>query len=475
MLRLLTALRAEPVEVKIYDDWSMISQSVTPEKRHVNVTFTVSGTEVIIVMNVGTIPRLVSYADKFKATLDSQREGASKESKAFRIANSPKPDNPLSAVANAMLKSTRSRLREETGVNYKIGQRMSLRLDVLRLVVFPRSMRDAELAQFVGRDVHARLDRMVEVTALPAKRDLELSFSSISTSRVSQLNHALLAKETVEDSKQWLATLMKDAPEATIFGLPSMDIRMRSEEDLVLDKRTLAYDFSSKFIMKEGAKNREDIYITLNMSLYTWLTSLRKAFTREMQQVQASGDVRGASTAIAQQTASSRKRAAEAAVAAMRADKDWEDQLTGNQSSGRPPLGRAATLAISPSRANSPTSPTFSIPGSPMSPMRFASPTSNSFDQTALSIPPSPGKAGLLYEPRERQIERLTMRQLGEATPDVMHPFFMKKAGFSLEDSLPQYVHEYATMPTEEIMKALLKLYSKQLTSNQKDEPVVSI
>ena len=76
---------------------------------------------------------------------------------------------------------------------------------------------------------------------------------------------------------------------------------------------------------------------------------------------------------------------------------------------------------------------------------------------------------------RERHIERLTMRQLGEATPDVMHPFFMKKAGFSLEDSLPQYVHEYATMPTEEIMKALLKLYSKQLTSNQKDEPIVSI
>jgi hypothetical protein len=55
------------------------------------------------------------------------------------------------------------------------------------------------------------------------------------------------------------------------------------------------------------------------------------------------------------------------------------------------------------------------------------------------------------------------MRQLGEATPDVMHPFFMKKAGFNLEESLPQYVHEYATLPTEEIMKALLRLYSKQL------------
>lgn len=55
------------------------------------------------------------------------------------------------------------------------------------------------------------------------------------------------------------------------------------------------------------------------------------------------------------------------------------------------------------------------------------------------------------------------MRQLGEATPDVMHPFFMKKAGFNLEDSLPQYVHEYATIPLEEIMEVLFKLYSQQL------------
>jgi hypothetical protein len=70
---------------------------------------------------------------------------------------------------------------------------------------------------------------------------------------------------------------------------------------------------------------------------------------------------------------------------------------------------------------------------------------------------------GIEYIPRNTLIEKLTMRQLGEATPDVMHPFFMKKAGFNLEESLPQYVHEYATLPTEEIMKALLRLYSKQL------------
>ena len=73
----------------------------------------------------------------------------------------------------------------------------------------------------------------------------------------------------------------------------------------------------------------------------------------------------------------------------------------------------------------------------------------------------------IVYRPRLRRIERLTVRQLGEATPDVMHPFFTKKAGFNLEESLPQYVHEYATLPLEEIMSALMKVYSKQLRSSK--------
>ncbi|KAI6040348.1 hypothetical protein EDC04DRAFT_2678656 [Pisolithus marmoratus] len=50
-----------------------------------------------------------------------------------------------------------------------------------------------------------------------------------------------------------------------------------------------------------------------------------------------------------------------------------------------------------------------------------------------------------------------------------MHPFFMKKSGFSLEDSLPQYVHEYATIPLEKIMEGLLNIYSKQLPADWKE------
>ena len=92
-------------------------------------------------------------------------------------------------------------------------------------------------------------------------------------------------------------------------------------------------------------------------------------------------------------------------------------------------------------------------------------------ESTSPGLPSTKKATGLTYKAKYRRIERLTMRQLGEATPDVMHPFFMKTAGFNLEDSLPQYVHEYATMPAEEIMKALLKLYSKQLNTDSVASP----
>ncbi|KAI0958666.1 hypothetical protein AcV7_004416 [Taiwanofungus camphoratus] len=483
---------AEPIEIKIFDDWSKVTSQVPTEERRIDVAFTVSGTEVIVIMNVGTIPKLVSYANKFRANLDAQREGASRESKAFRIASSPKPENPLSAVANAMLKSTRSRLKEvDTSISYIIGQRMSLRLDFLQLIVFPRAMRDPELAQFVGRDVHARLDRLVESDALPARRDLHLSFSSITTSRITQLNHALVAKEKIVGSKQWLSTLTKDTPEAIIFGLPSMDIRMLSEEIIQENRRSLQYDFSSKFTIKEGMKGVEDIYITLNMALYSWLTVLRKTFAREMEQVQAATDVRVGPNSLVQQTLSHRKRALESSV--LSEEKDTDNLFPGLEPPEQERLqpartSNSITYSRPKPRTSNPVSPSdgrqasydawaspSKSPASPPTPSRLSPPatTNGSGNATSGALSTSFKSGGLVYEPRERHIERLTMKQLGEATPDVMHPFFMKKAGFSLEDSLPQYVHEYATMPTEEIMKALLKLYSKQLSDNQQTETVM--
>ncbi|KAI0743929.1 hypothetical protein C8Q80DRAFT_1355680 [Daedaleopsis nitida] len=488
--------RAEPITIYIYDDWSRIASAIPSEDRRVTLDFVVSGTDVLAIMTVGTVPKLVSYVNKFRTNLDAQREGASRESKAFRMASAPKPDNPLSAVANAMFKSARSRLKEhETGLSYVIGQRMSLRLKLLRLIVFPRSMRDPELAQFVGEDIHARLHRLIQTEEDPAKRELQLYFSGITISKVSQLHHSLIPKEQSLDSRDWLSALVSNSPEAIIFGLPSMDMQMSSEETLEAQesetRRVLGYDFSSSF-SKDGVKDAEDIYISLNMSLYAWLTVLRKTFAREMEQVQLSADTRAVGIGSGAQAALALRKKQDSTASATPSPVDREDgSIQGAMNAirtrprGRGSISRSIPLAIHSVDDISTAVPhSHAIPKSPALPVpstRVLSPSDTVFSHPDLPIPTALSSVsgskekkstGLVYTPHNRKIERLTMRQLGEATPDVMHPFFMKKAGFNLEDSLPQYVHEYATMPTEEIMKALLKLYTKQLTRNSPSSPL---
>lgn len=445
-------------------------------------------------MTVGTVPKLVSYVDKFRMNLDAQRDGASRESQAFRVANAPKPDNPLSTVANAMFRSARSRLKEtETGISYVIAQRMSLQLERLQLIVFPRSMRDAELAQFVGAKIHARLQRVIHGDIEPSRRDLRLHFSTITISKISQLRHALVPKDRQLDSPEWLKIVVTGSSEAIIFGLPSMSMHMRSMERQDGTQRVLSYDFKSTF-EKAGLADADDIYISLNMALYSWLTVLRKTFAREMEQVQASAEARVAVGAAggAQAVLSHRKKAHEPtgtstsplddagtseAISPLRT----RARTRGSISTRTVPLAAHSMddIPISSSLAPLKISTASAGPSKIVSPISTASsadptsPSSSGFGPTAASssMPPKTTK-GITYEPHDRKIERLTMRQLGEATPDVMHPFFMKKAGFNLEDSLPQYVHEYATMPTEEMMKALLKLYSKQLTRGADEPPL---
>jgi len=416
---------AEPLEVEIFDDWSLISPFLQLEDQSLRLSFVVIGTEIVAAVTIGTIPKLLLYANKFKANLDTQREGASRESQTFRVTRSPKPENALTSVAQAMLHSARIRFKEaEAGLSYVIQQHLSFRLNLFRLAVFPRTMADPELARFVGSDVHARLDRLVESNGQPPKTDMLLSISSIIISKHSQLNHSHAASPSPFNGTTWLNSLLENASEAIIVGLPSMHMHMSSQQIISNSIQTLVYDFHSQFIRLEGMRD-QDIYITLNMALYSWLTLLRKNLSREMDQVQAP------------------------------AQKVPDQPFLADE---------VATLHESLFMATT----------------KSSSPAWNSDDEQDMHMQSSPTTTALMpqllshntllpkmtYQPHHRHIERLTMRQLGEATPDVMHPFFMKKAGFNLEDALPQYVHEYATVPLREIMEILLKLYSKQLQTN---------
>ncbi|KAJ7783252.1 hypothetical protein B0H16DRAFT_1877649 [Mycena metata] len=424
--------RAEPLEVEIFDDWSLISPDLQ-DGRTVKLSVTVESPEIVAVVTVGAIPKLLSYANKFKANLDAQREGASRESKTFHLSRTPNPDNPLSAVAEAMLVSARSRFKEaDTALSYVVRQHTRLRLGTLRLVVFPRTMGDLEIAQFIGRDVCAQLERLLELQAAPPKRNLQLSFSFMTISRFTQLGH--LAPPTVlSDGREWLTSLLKDAAEANIVGLPSMEIHMVSEETTAgPSSKILEYDFQSRFNRQPGVQSFEDIYISLNVALYSWLTLLRKNLSREMDQVRATAEWR--TTVAAALPAGYRRKAPE----------NLQLDVT---KSVRAPI-KSATI------------------GHPADKAAIAQ---KEDDAPAVAVGSVSERGGLIYKAKRREIERLTMRQLGEATPDVMHPFFMKKAGFNLEDSFPQYVNEYATGPLEEIMEVLLKLYSRQLLAGNRE------
>ena len=457
-----------------------MSPQVAVLDRLLRLSFVVSGTELIAIGSVGTIPKLFSYGSRFQANLQAQREGAARESKAFRIAHSPKPVNPLSAFANAMLQTARTRLREkEDSLSYVVQQRMQFSLGSLKLVVFPRTMEDNEMASFGASELRADLDLIIESNDLPVKRKLLLAFAGMSASRVGPLSHRMVPDDVRTDVRKWLDALRKGMPVSTIFELPAMDMDMESEEIGGI----LEYNFESKFA--QGGKptaRREDIFITLNVALYSWLTLLRKNLAREMSQAQGSLDRRQpagipAVTPSGASTPGRRRTITESPTLDITSSPTFSPIDRHVSPRQRAPTGSDAaverhhktTLSMSamPSRSETlgpPIEITMPAHGLATSPLDLATTTSQPPPSPIAPSPSTGPPPSLVYQPRRRHIERLQMRQLGEATPDVMHPFFTKKAGFSLEDALPQYVHEYGTMPIEEITRALLKLYSQQLS-----------
>ncbi|KAG8213869.1 hypothetical protein J3R82DRAFT_10613 [Butyriboletus roseoflavus] len=445
---------ADPMQVDIHDDWSLIS-TTGDKDRPLLLAFTVHGKEITALATISTIPKLMLYVNRFKANIAVQRAGASRESEAFRATQGPRPDKPLSEVAAAFLQSARTKFKEvETDISHLVRQQMSFRLEMLRLIMFPRSMADTELAQFIGRDVHASLNRTV-LDSLPSRREVHLSVTSLDISKFSQLQSLLPSTATISQDPSWVSSLFKNPLESNIVGLPSMKMLMITEEFVQDFTARLVYDFYSTF--QGGDKSPEDIYITLNMALYAWLTGLRKNLSRELEQVQGSTNTqlssppapplrkRGVGSGIEVLSGSTAPHAGDSTISLLLTKNQVGASTSSAPADDGTPVMDSTSLArrlTQPHEGESNISP--SAPG----------PLSGS------------GKLTLVYEPRERKIQRLTMRQLGEATPDVMHPFF-KKSGFNLEDSLPQYVHEFATTPLEEIMEALLTLYSRQLGSDR--------
>lgn len=419
-------------------------------------------------MTVGTIPKLIIYAGKFKANLEAQRTGASRESDIFRSTRGPTPENALSEVANAMFQSARSKFKEAENLSYAIGQHMSLQLDELLFVLFPRALGDAETARFVGRNVKAQLERVVDSQGVPNHRNLILSLSHMAIAQLIKHPFESATHAQASDVFKWSQEAGRGAQENMIFSLPSMDMRMIAHEEHNGGSNVLLYDFDSKFVRQGEKQNSENINITFNLGLYSWLTGLNKTFAGELKRAQEIAEWRPGHASAPSGATTMRKKAVDQLASLA---KDTVDGSSISRPTTPPSEPLASDVPMSPTSPSSKSVPPTPVPLSKSKISRTAPSTpsrSTAITDVAPALdPPARKSLDIMYIARSRHIERLTVKQLGEATPDVMHPFFTKKAGFNLETALPQYVHEYATLPVEEIMKVLVKIYSKQLRTGK--------
>jgi len=94
----------------------------------------------------------------------------------------------------------------------------------------------------------------------------------------------------------------------------------------------------------------------------------------------------------------------------------------------------------------------------------YAPPTASSAAREDSQV----GMRGLTYHCISRVIETPKLQQLGAASPDL--ETFKQWTNISVRDSLPVWVHEYATVPIEQLMKILLEVYLNQLKKHPTQE-----
>ncbi|EJD45633.1 hypothetical protein AURDEDRAFT_165486 [Auricularia subglabra TFB-10046 SS5] len=404
---------ADPVRIHVFDDWARAGAGKVDEQQ-LSLNFEIVGTSISLAVGLAIARKVLEIQDKIKNLFRTQRDGALRDSQAFRSTWSPAPANPLSDVANAMIMSARTRFKEHSDLSYVVVQKMVLELARLKINVFPTFMTDDSLATFQGIDLLARLERVVAAEDVPHHREMMAAFSSVLMSKFTGLprDRSPLPSGGDVGSNAWLEALVKNSHEDVIISIPSMNVKMVSDEKQGGSgpRSLITYRFDSQFVKSVRAVD-SDIYVTLNYTHYTWLTSLKKTVEREIAQFKRE------------------KAISAAAISASRAGRD--------------------DRALSP-------------PTSPILDSKAKHTTSPSMAATAPAIA-KPSQDRMQYIAEEVHIETPLLRQLGEATPSLDSTWVQSLSGIKFRERFPQYLHEFATVPLEEMMKMLLELYSKQL------------
>lgn len=367
-----------------------------------------------------TASELIRLGGRVSALMQAQKEGAARESKVFAATRSPKPQNPLSQVASAMVRSARSKLKEVENLNILVVQHMNLEIGQIRLGIFNET--DTRMTQFEADGVHGELIRHVHSEATSPHRDLRLSLLSFE-----------VRNGDVPPQDKWLDFLSG----AKVFTMPEMVITMKSTE--YTDVNRIDYDFRSTFPRETKARaGQRTLYIALDFHKYEQLMAMQSAF----------------------------KEAIEKALIEI------------GQTPQRPQVKNTLSVLKTsdlPGIVEDPHKDDVSVIRNNV---KVEESSGGGGVETDVSTAPDlstikVGMRGLTYHCLTRTIETPKLHQLGAASPDL--ETFKQWTNISIRDSLPVWIHEYATVPIEQLMKGLLEVYIKQLKREQQQTGVEGV
>ncbi|KAF8320822.1 hypothetical protein DL93DRAFT_2163795 [Clavulina sp. PMI_390] len=452
-------LRCDPLTAIVSDHWDITKDGPNSLDQQVRLSFLVRGGNIRAGARVMTASELILLGGRVRALIDLQRDNAALESKVFAISRAPKPQNPLSQVATAMLQSARSKFKEAEHLDILVIQHMTLEVAQIRLGVFNET--DTRYTQFEADGVHGELTREVRADANSSVRDLQLS---------------LLALEVrtgdVPAQDKWLEFL--NGPK--VFTMPEMAIAMHSTE--YTTENRIDYDFKSTFPAPKSKGGQRSLYVALDFHKYEQLVTMQTAFKEAIEKAlaeigQPTPSVSAISSGTATELGARPSLGKRSALSIMKtADLPAGLEEVGRGTSAAETIqakvqeleqAAQAASALQPGERRAPEqsslSPSVIQQGRRASADGVRTDSTKAPDLSTVKV----GMRGLTYHCLQRTIETPKLHQLGAASPDL--ETFGQWTNISIRDSLPVWVHEYATVPIEQLMRTLLEVYIKQLKS----------
>jgi hypothetical protein len=221
-----------------------------------------------------------------------------------------------------------------------------------------------------------------------------------------------------------------------VFLFPDTHISMQTTQN----DHKVSYNFA--ITLTDRLAGEKGIYVALSFASWNWLLGIKRKFETDLEAALAEAALSGKDTPPARR----------------RKTLDTDPGMASTEEED------ARSVYHSPVTTPRSQTPTGSTPASPRG---ATMPITVSSSGNVISIEPIRGSRGLEYEESTSQvsIDAPTLEVLGRATPDISNtPTFQ-----GLKKALPTWVHEYTTLPIEEIMNVLLEVYSKQLRSSRSD------